>query len=201
MRVLACYNGDSLRSETYDALVKHIPVGALELVNVSGDACNYWHELRNRWTGEYDLVTVEQDNVITAETIPSFAACAEPWCCYEYELEDQRMCRIGLGCTRFSAELQRTVPVSEISGSAWFTWHILDYRVFTTVQRFGFEPHVHGQVEHLHDYNAVTNAIGLESLRTELGKLQAQGSTFQMTQLHPVPDGIKTGLIPDEAKE
>ena len=144
LRVLACYNGDALHPRTYRALVKYVPIGTLELVNVNGNVSNYWHAFRARWQGAFDLMTVEQDNVITAEVIPSFESCEEPWCVYEYDgpphLEpDDRILKASLGCTRFSRELQRDVPITEISVEDYFTWHLIDFRVAVVLKNKGYE--------------------------------------------------------------
>lgn len=174
MRVLACYNGDSLRPETYRALVKYVPLGTLELVNVAGNVSNYWRQFRARWIGEFDLMTVEQDNVITAEMIPSFAMCDEPWCVYAYEGPPHmdELMDTALGCTRFTAALQQAVPVKEISESDYFSWQFIDYRLSVVLQQKGYKPHVHGEVKHLHDYNTepIQAALGHNLIRRAVEK-------------------------------
>src|SRR5580704_14940007 len=115
LRVLACYTSHGLRQETYRSLVRNVPIGSLEMVNVSGDLGTYWREFRKRWNGNHDLMTVEQDNVITPDVIPSFNMCPEPWCVFEYEGPPNMLNRgaedcwlkTSLGCTRFSQQLQQ----------------------------------------------------------------------------------------------
>lgn len=160
LRVLACYAGTSMRQETYRALTRYVPIGCLELVNVSEDISTYWLEFRKRWNGKHDLMTVEQDNVITGEMIPSFSMCDKPWCVYEYEGPpnmvnrgaQDNILRTGLGCTRFSQSLQQEIPVTEISAKDYFSWYLIDYRIATVLGKRGYAPHIHGRVEHLHDY-------------------------------------------------
>ncbi len=160
MRVLACY-ADGLRQEAYRAMVNNIPVGSLEMVNVSGDPTAYWREFRARWRGEYDLMTVEQDNVITADCFSSFAACDQPWCSYAYQAQGPGDGTVNsMGCARFARELQRAVPFSQGDvddqrmSAADYHWQWMDAVMAGCFRDKGFEPHVHGEVEHLHDYGS-----------------------------------------------
>ena len=156
LRVLNCYVGQCLRPETYRALVNNVPIGSLEMINVAGNVSRYWSEFRKRWVGKYDLMTVEQDNVITPDMIPSFNMCDQPWCVYAYDGPfhmDDRTIKTGLGCTRFSAGLQREIPVEMIHDKDYFTWNLLDYRIAIVLTDHGYEPHVHGRVQHLHGYS------------------------------------------------
>lgn len=192
MRVLACYNGSSLRPETYRSLVKYVPVGSLEMVNVSGNISNYWRQFRARWLGEFDLMTVEQDNVITAEMIPSFSMCDEPWCVYAYEgpphMEGELM-DTALGCTRFTAALQKAVPAKEISESDYFSWQFIDYRLSVVLQQKGYRPHVHGEVQHLHDYDKepIQAALGQNLIRMAIAKgvTEAAEEGVAARKVHP----------------
>jgi hypothetical protein len=176
MRVLACYAGNQLRPETYRALVRYVPVSCLEMVNVEGNVSNYWHEFRRRWKADYELITVEQDNVITADVLPSFQMCTQPWCVFEYlgppHMSD-RWLATSLGCSRFSRSLQAEVPISEISESDYFTWHLIDFRLGIVLREKGYTPHVHGQVDHLHAYEtdptAIANDAALHKLAREKG--------------------------------
>ncbi len=170
LRVLACYAGSGLLPETYRSLTRYVPIGCLELVNVSGDLSTYWLEFRKRWVGKWDLMTVEQDNVLDGEMIPSFNACPEPWCVYEYEGPENmvsrgaadRMLKTSLGMTRFSRQLQLEVPVTEISNKDYFSWYLIDYRIAVVLGKKGYSPHIHGTVEHLHDYPEDKNRLAKE---------------------------------------
>ena len=64
------------------ALARYAP-GA-ELVDVSGDDYGYWKQIRRRWTGQADLILVEQDVEITAAVLPAFDACPGLWCTFRY---------------------------------------------------------------------------------------------------------------------
>jgi hypothetical protein len=162
LKVLACYVSKSLKRETYRALVDYVPIGSLEMVEVSHDVSAYWHEIRKRWNGEDDLLIVEQDNVITAETIPSFNMCDKPWCTYWYPgppgMVDNKLTK-SLGCTRFSAELQKAVPYPAITDKEYFIWHMIDARVADALELRGYAPHVHGEVKHLHTYDMTDEEI------------------------------------------
>jgi hypothetical protein len=144
------------------ALTRYVAPGDLELVEVGWDVSAYWNELRRRWNGEDDLLVVEQDNVIDAETIPSFNACDCKWGCFDYlgppgmdfdGTGNGRVLRKSLGCTRFSAGLQQEIPASMISDKEYFVWHLLDCRVARLLELHGHRPHVHGRVKHMHNYD------------------------------------------------
>jgi hypothetical protein len=160
LRVFAGFTDTGMCPETYRALVKYVPIGSLELVNVTGDLSAYWQEFRKRWNSKHDLMTVEQDNVITGEVIPSFNACPHPWCVYEYEGPPNMIARgasdcklrTSLGCTRFSQKLIADVPIEDISARDYFAWYLIDYRVACVLGKKGYKPHVHGEVAHLHNY-------------------------------------------------
>jgi len=162
MRILAPYVRGKMARETYRSLMEYSPIGYLEMVETGHDPSAYWHELRRRWNGEDDLMIVEQDNVITAEVIPSFNMCDEPWCCYEYigppgmDIDgtgEMRILRKSLGCTRFSAQLQEDVPAVTISENDYFIWHLLDMRIASMLEIRGYSPHVHGAIKHVHKYD------------------------------------------------
>jgi len=111
MRILCCYA--DLYDATRDALEKYAP--GTEFVDVSGDDRAYWRAICERWTGEDDLLIVEQDIEIHDTVIPQMVACTEPWCTFPYRLwRPDAWCYNALGCTRFSAALQRDVNPGEI---------------------------------------------------------------------------------------
>ena len=115
--VLGDFNQHGLYPSTARALAAFAP-GA-ELVDVSGDEYGYWHQIRARWTGEQDLVLVEQDVEITADVLPAFAACPSPWCTFSYELRPGWVPSTdACGCARYRAQLQRDVP-AEVIEAGW----------------------------------------------------------------------------------
>jgi hypothetical protein len=133
-----------------------------ELLDVSGDNYCYWREIRSRWTGERDLILVEQDIEIGPGTVAAMESCGQDWCCHAYPIfRTQVRLRVGLGCTKISAAAQREIPVSLIEEGfsscaacrgkgCW--WH-LDGRISHLLKRAGYFPHVHGDVIHHHDYD------------------------------------------------
>lgn len=153
MRTLACY-AEGLRRQTYLALVQYIPVGSLELVNVSAGVFDYWYEIKSRWRGEFDLMIVEQDNVIQYDTYGSFLHCSHPWCSFQYivasAFQKDFLCD-SMGCAKFSAQLQRDVPIDVIS-EVELPWHYIDLVIGDKLRELRYTPHTHGTVEHLHDY-------------------------------------------------
>lgn len=143
------------------ALEKYAPQA--ETPDVAGDNYAYWREIRKRWTGERDLIIVEQDIEIGPDTISSLENCGQDWCTFAYPIFRSRVrLRVGLGCTKISAGAQRKVTAAAIAGGftscaacrgkgCW--WH-LDGRISHMLKRAGFFPHVHGDVIHHHDYGA-----------------------------------------------
>jgi len=112
VRVLCCYSG--LYDATREALERYAPDA--EFVDTSGDDYAYWRALMGRWTGEDDLLIVEHDIEIHETVIPQMEACPEPWCTFPYRLwRPDAWCYNALGCTKFSAALQREVSPEEIS--------------------------------------------------------------------------------------
>lgn len=134
-----------------------------ELLDVSGDNYAYWRAIRSRWTGERDLIIIEQDIEIGPDTVASMESCKQDWCCYAYPIFRTKVrLRVGLGCTKISAMAQRIIQVAAIEEGfatcaacrgkgCW--WH-LDGRISHLLKRAGYFPHVHGDVLHHHDYDA-----------------------------------------------
>jgi len=168
--VLCCHVG-AIQANTAEALAKYAP--PVDYVNVAGDPFAYGKAIASRWSKGSDLVIIEPDNEITAEVIPSFTECSQPWCTYAYEIFAPpwtRMCDTCLGCVRFSAELQRKFDFEyhvlrepcETCNTPHATYGELDCRIAHLLTKlYGLSPHVHGEVRHLHPYQAVeAGAIG-----------------------------------------
>jgi hypothetical protein len=158
MRVLACYT--DMHPAAAEALAAFAPQA--ELVDVTGDEHAYWREIRSRWTGEQDLIIIEQDIEIAEGVIESMAACDRDWCCYAYRIFRTKVrLRDGLGCTKFSAAIQRKVNARHIAeGFALCKnckgqgcWYHLDCRISGLLRQEGCKPHVHGDVTHHHAYD------------------------------------------------
>jgi len=54
----------------------------------------------------------------------------------------------GLGCTRFSAGLQRRI--GSLDSSARILWDVVDNTLFPVLKAAGYAPHDHGQIPHEH---------------------------------------------------
>lgn len=165
MRIICCYRW--LNNLTRESLERYAP--EVELIKTE-DPQDLPNAIRDRWNGEEDLVIVEQDKEITAEVIPSFQACDQFRCAYSYYINPDPYTRevdIGLGCTRFSAEVQQIVPATE-----WYEmkdlwawgycpdcdgkgcWRFLDSRINVVMLNHNIIPHCHGRVKHHHWYPA-----------------------------------------------
>jgi hypothetical protein len=158
MRVLACYT--DMHPAAARSLADFAPQA--ELVDVTGDDHAYWREIRARWDGTEDLVIVEQDIEIAEGVIESMAECDQDWCCYAYRIFRTKVrLRDGLGCTKFSAALQRKINARYIAeGFALCKnckgqgcWYHIDCRIAGLLRQEGYKPHVHGDVIHHHKYD------------------------------------------------
>jgi hypothetical protein len=147
MRILCCY-ANNFTPETQLALDLYAPDA--ERVDTSGPQHNYWREICKRWDGTDDLILIEQSIEITPEVMPAFSKCEHDWCTFGYnglfgKLEQ------SLGCTKFSAALQRRFPHDVIAGPN-MVWHLIDFRIGKFFGMHGLTCYVHGSVEHHHDY-------------------------------------------------
>jgi hypothetical protein len=147
VRILCCYA--NLRPETAATIAEFAP--GTELVDVAEDKYGYWRNVCERWTGSDDLLIVEQDMELIAEVVPSFEDCPEQWCLFEYQ-GNPFMGTLSrhLGCTRFRKELQQAVPLSLADN---LRWDVLDGTIAGKLNEAGYSPHVHGEINHLHDYS------------------------------------------------
>lgn len=194
MQIICCY-GSRLQPEAAEAIAKYAPDA--EFCQTKG-LYGYCDVIEARWTGTDDLVVIEGDKVITAEVLPSFAACGQPWCASTYKLQTYGYqiglitavleARSGLGCTRFSAALQREVPAEEFlhdDGLLWppcpfcegaGCWNYLDLRMTEAIQHHGYLVcNGHGSVEHKHEYPRVTKSSEIQDfkLRSDIQAMEA----------------------------
>jgi hypothetical protein len=157
MRVLACYA--EMAPGTREALEKYAPEAEFVYVGDHDEA--YWQALNDAWTGDDDLVIIEQDIEITADVLPSFQGCKQHWCSYAYTgPRNWAVLTSCLGCTKFSAALQRAFSFPDMVSVKH--WEYLDVQVAAKIQQnacilsgvrnSSSLPHVHGRVNHLHDY-------------------------------------------------
>jgi hypothetical protein len=162
-----------IKPQTQHALDLYAP--NCEYVDTSATIWDYGKAIASRWTGEDDLVVIEDDKEITAEVLPSFANCGHLWCSYSYLVYPppyQLMVEIGLGCTRYSAQIQRIVDISEFlcaddtnlpvckycAGKG--CWNHLDVRIAKAIRNHQdpktsgiIDVHCHGEVLHHHNYS------------------------------------------------
>lgn len=161
-RIMVSHIGD-IQADCAAALRLYAPDA--EYADCSGDGQAYARLIAERWTGEDDLVIIEHDNEIDHEVLPSFGACGEPWCTYEYEIFPPpltRWCDTGLGCVRFTAALQREFdfaaeimkPCEHCDGTHAH-WGTIDVRVAHGLGNLHYSPHVHGRIRHYHPYQAL----------------------------------------------
>ena len=117
-----------------------------ELVWTGGSDTAYWEELSRRWDGNDDLMVIEHDIEIHADVVPQFTRCPSDWCCFGYEYGPSwpdHLITGALGCTRFSAELQRFMPAATIATSVSATdnlppvpfWHNCDLYIRNALTR------------------------------------------------------------------
>lgn len=172
MTRLACFY-NNLDPRTKASLEKYAPQVGLnvEWVDTSATQQTYAEELEKRWTGEEDLILVEQDKELHAVCLPSLMSCGEHWCGFTSWIypEPHTVLAIGsFGCTKFSREVQRILPVSEFAGEYQ---QGIDRRFGDILRsRFGIGGCLHGHVVHHHVYEPRP-----ESVRKYVIELRAQG--------------------------
>jgi len=147
MRILACHA--AMHPDTRAALAAFASHTEIEWVGDSD--YYYWIQIKKRWTGSEDLVIIEQDIVITSDTLSEFESCAEPWCVFDYWLAMGKI-NTGIGCVRFTAELQREWPFDTIFPNP-VKWDVIDAGIANCLMPAGYSPHVHGTVDTSHEYD------------------------------------------------
>lgn len=164
MNIICCYNS-GVHPKTVESLSAYAPTALM--VETPG-LYGYQEAIAARWQGVEDLVVIEADKEITAETIPSFETCREPWCTHACETLPPPYTKTttnSLACARFTVNIQRIVDPNEFLGPdvPWQPcrhcdskgcWNQLDVRMAMAFQRHGIQPHVHGEVTHHHDYDS-----------------------------------------------
>jgi hypothetical protein len=161
MRVFCCYTNLSKGTER----TVRVYAPEAEFVKTEGDY-GYFDFLNEQWNGESDLVIIEQDIEITEEVIPSFRDCSEQWCVFSYQgPPDMGYLHRSIGCTRFSASLQKEMPILFSSNyvrryrpngfEVQVHWQWIDnfmWAVFAGAKGDKATSHVHGEVCHRHSY-------------------------------------------------
>jgi hypothetical protein len=152
-RLCCLYNNLDPRAET--ALTKHAVTAGLDVewVDTSGSQQAYADALEERWTGEEDLILIEQDKEIYYACLPSLMDCDELWCAYTYwifPVPHTVLALGGFGVTKFSAELQQKVSVAEFRGEEQVN---IDRRFCDLLkEKLGIGCCLHGNVVHHHVY-------------------------------------------------
>ncbi len=187
MTKVVCFFASNLRPETSISVIAYAP-GA-EFVDCSSDNFAYWKAFRERWNSGEDLVVIEQDNEIRADTIAQLDACQQHWCTFPYRVVSQSgidgVAAESLGCTRFSAELQSKVKARHISQDDYRHWRQLASRVSVTLTRYGYRPHLHGTLNHYHDESDYRT----REHRGEEGRARAlQSEEFKLNAQPPAPN-------------
>lgn len=147
-------NGDTLDPRVRAALERYAPEAGLETewVDTSGSLQVYADEMEKRWLGTEDLILVEQDKEVHASCFPSMMACGELWCGYTFWVNPEPHTALaigGFGVVKFSAAVQRMIPVAEFRGK----WqHNIDRRFHLCLEKRGHGCHLHGHVIHHHVY-------------------------------------------------
>lgn len=152
---------------SFEAMQEHIPQA--EYVDTQKSSYEYWDRLEDfwdnttdnpagHWNTPYDLLVMEQHIIVHADVIPQLKECIrqgqQDWCVFPFGGQHH-----GLGCTRFSADLRKRVPSTEIRkrarrkcphcGSLHFAF--IDGPILDALRANGYtDPHIHHPpVEHL----------------------------------------------------
>lgn len=141
--IIICPYAFALREPARLALAEHAPDA--ELVFTGADDEGYWRVIEKFWTGADDLVVVEQRIEIHEAVIREFTSCRIPWCVFPYEISRGAWMYQGLGCARFTAELQREIPAADLETALPLPlhWSRMEGQVIAAARAHGHHPHVH----------------------------------------------------------
>jgi hypothetical protein len=133
-------------------------------IDVSHSPYDYWRALCDWWSDYFTII--EHDVRANRKVFYEFYLCPEAWCTFRYSNfsdEDAEAWHYGiLGCTRFRREIIDAVPNALIDLEWRFRdWHHVSTGLGKTLREAGFEPHVHGIVDHhrMMDVGGVTEAM------------------------------------------
>lgn len=121
-------------------------------VYVGNDKCDYWRALCEWWKPE-EFIIIEHDVRASPEVFEEFALCEQDWCTFKYNNHTEANAdawKYGiLGCTRFSAHLIKKAQKA-LKDMEWRyrDWHVLSTGLGIALREAGFEPHLHGVVDH-----------------------------------------------------
>lgn len=108
-------------------------------MDVSASAHDYGRLVNWLWAEHTGFILVEHDIVVRPDTIAELQACPELWCGFPY-LEARGEPVTGLGCTKFSRKLVRSVPPPIEPNTIWQN---VDANVGPRLRALGFEIHRH----------------------------------------------------------
>lgn len=190
MTRLACFY-TTLDPRTKASLLKYAPPGlAVDWVETPDLGMRrYEEELAKRWTGQDDLLLVEEDKEVFPGMLEHMINCPQLWCGYTYWLlpePDTCLALAGFGVTRFSAELQKLVPIGAITGEQRTVNIDCELQAYA-LEHLGTKMHIHGHTVHHHVYEPAP-----ESYRRQIEDLRAQG------RIPPAmyPPAREPGLLP-----
>lgn len=189
------YGGDYPKPATLDprakrALERFAPAAGLEIewINTAPDRQIYADEMEKRWNGTEDLIIVEQDKEIFADTLPSLMSCDKPWCGYTYWQNPEPHTHLvlgGFGATKFSAEVQNWFPVSAFRGKDQVN---IDRRFYDyLLENYGTGCCLHGHVVHHHIYEPRPKVV-----REYVASMRAQGAMAPAV----APPAPEPGVLP-----
>ena len=134
-------------------------------VYVGNDKSDYWRVLCEWWKPK-EFTIIEHDVKASPEIFEEFAICNQPWCTFKYSnhtTENHEAWKYGiLGCTRFSARVMKKCPKALIDLDWRFRdWHYVSTGLGIAIREAGFEPHLHGVVDHhrMMDVGGVVKAM------------------------------------------
>lgn len=144
--------------------MKGVPIHA-SWVYVGNSKYDYWRVLCDWWVPR-DFTVIEHDVRATPEVFEEFAICPEPWCHFRYDNhtdEDAEAWKYGiLGCTRFRQELIQGLPTA-VKDIEWRyrDWHHMSTGLGIILREAGFDPHLHGVIDHhrMMDVGGVATAM------------------------------------------
>lgn len=150
--MLVLYPYTERRPEALSALT-----GPVAAVDVSGAADAYWRLLARHWKAGRGFVVVEHDVVVPAGLVAEMGACDQWWCTAPVPRHHPGApLTASLGCARFSTRLLADEADLMIAAGRFSVgmppkhWVHLDIAVADTLDRRGYEPHVHpGDIIHL----------------------------------------------------
>jgi hypothetical protein len=156
VRLVCPYTPAGLRTETQVALQQ---LGrSVDMVDTSASDESYAELLAALWAGDDDFLLIEHDMIPTTAAVQAMEECADVWCANPYRVNHQvGEYIVGLGFTRFRAQLCRAVPDAVkragrlAGGYPARHWARVDARLAMVLDLAGQRPHHHAnEIEHLH---------------------------------------------------